>query len=68
MLDKNGKIKIIDFGLSTQVKPGQMLNQQCGASSFGAPDCFSANDTREQESHMDFRSGPLLYGCQKGPV
>lgn len=35
MLDKNGNIKIIDFGLSTQVKPGEMLNQHCGAYSFG---------------------------------
>ncbi|XP_038195146.1 sperm motility kinase 2B-like [Arvicola amphibius] len=38
MLDRNGKVKIIDFGLSTQVKPGQRLNFHCGTYSFGAPE------------------------------
>ncbi|CAO2628833.1 Sperm motility kinase 2B [Lemmus lemmus] len=40
MLGGNGKVKIIDFGLGTQVKPGQMLNRHCGAYSFGAPELF----------------------------
>nr|XP_048277319.1 sperm motility kinase 2B-like [Myodes glareolus] len=40
MLNENGKVKIIDFGLGTQVKPGQRLNRHCGAYSFGAPELF----------------------------
>ncbi|XP_052025356.1 sperm motility kinase Y-like [Apodemus sylvaticus] len=40
LIDNNGKIKIIDFGLSTKVKPGQMLSQHCGSYSFGAPEFF----------------------------
>ncbi|KAH0500665.1 Sperm motility kinase 2B [Microtus ochrogaster] len=40
MLDGNGKVKIIDFGLGTQVKPGQRLSFPCGAYSFGAPELF----------------------------
>ncbi|XP_049991901.1 sperm motility kinase 2B-like [Alexandromys fortis] len=40
MLDGNGKVKIIDFGLGTQVKPGQRLDRHCGAYSFGAPELF----------------------------
>ncbi|XP_038195137.1 sperm motility kinase 2B-like [Arvicola amphibius] len=40
MLDRNGKVKIIDFGLGTQVEPGQRLNRHCGAYSFGAPELF----------------------------
>ncbi|XP_052607527.1 sperm motility kinase Y-like [Peromyscus californicus insignis] len=40
MLDEKGKVKIIDFGLGTQVKPGQRLSRHCGAYSFGAPELF----------------------------
>ncbi|XP_036024600.1 sperm motility kinase 2B-like [Onychomys torridus] len=40
MLDGKGKVKIIDFGLGTQVKPGQRLSRHCGAYSFGAPELF----------------------------
>ncbi|KAL1770189.1 sperm motility kinase 2B-like [Sigmodon hispidus] len=40
MLDRNGKVKIIDFGLGTKVKPGQRLSRHCGAYSFGAPELF----------------------------
>ncbi|XP_005363409.1 sperm motility kinase 2B-like [Microtus ochrogaster] len=38
MVDGNGKVKIIDFGLGTQVKPGQRLSFHCGAYSYGAPE------------------------------
>ncbi|CAO2628823.1 Sperm motility kinase 2B [Lemmus lemmus] len=38
MVDRNGKVKIIDFGLGTQVKPGQRLGFLCGTYSFGAPE------------------------------
>ncbi|CAH7305753.1 sperm motility kinase 2B [Phodopus roborovskii] len=38
MVDNNGKVKIIDFGLGTQVKPGQKLSYHCGTYSFGAPE------------------------------
>ncbi|KAK7806861.1 hypothetical protein U0070_026753 [Myodes glareolus] len=38
MLDRKGKVKIIDFGLGTQVKPGQRLSLHCGTYSFGAPE------------------------------
>ncbi|XP_059132191.1 sperm motility kinase 2B-like [Peromyscus eremicus] len=40
MVDKNGKVKIIDFGLGAQVKPGQKLAFYCGAFKFGAPEYF----------------------------
>ncbi|ERE82139.1 FERM domain-containing protein 1 [Cricetulus griseus] len=40
MLDPNGNVKIIDFGLGTQVQPGQRLSRHCGAYSFGAPELF----------------------------
>nr|XP_038957443.1 sperm motility kinase Y-like [Rattus norvegicus] len=40
MIDKNKKVKVIDFGLSIQTQPGEMLNQHCGAYSFGSPELF----------------------------
>uniref|UniRef100_A0A8C8W739 non-specific serine/threonine protein kinase n=1 Tax=Peromyscus maniculatus bairdii TaxID=230844 RepID=A0A8C8W739_PERMB len=40
MVDGNGKVKIIDFGLGTQVKPGQKLSFFCGTYQFGAPEFF----------------------------
>ncbi|XP_076782632.1 sperm motility kinase 2B-like [Arvicanthis niloticus] len=38
MIDNNGKIKIIDFGLGTQVKPGQLLRFHCGTYVFSSPE------------------------------
>ncbi|XP_037065421.1 sperm motility kinase 2B-like [Peromyscus leucopus] len=38
MLDGNGKVKIIDFGLGTQVKPGQKLSFYCGTYQLFAPE------------------------------
>ncbi|XP_052026002.1 sperm motility kinase 4A-like [Apodemus sylvaticus] len=38
MIDSNGKIKVIDFGLSAQVKPGQRLSYHCGTFPFAAPE------------------------------
>lgn len=38
MIDKNKKVKVIDFGLSTQFQPGKMLNHHCGTYSFGSPE------------------------------
>uniref|UniRef100_A0ABK0KZM2 non-specific serine/threonine protein kinase n=1 Tax=Rattus norvegicus TaxID=10116 RepID=A0ABK0KZM2_RAT len=40
MIDINKKVKVIDFGLSTKTQPGHMLNQHCGAYSFGSPELF----------------------------
>ncbi|KAL1770173.1 sperm motility kinase 2B-like, partial [Sigmodon hispidus] len=40
MIDNNGKVKIIDFGLGTQVKPGQKLSFHCGTYSYAAPELF----------------------------
>ena len=38
MVEKDGKVKIIDFGLGTKVKPGQKLNLFCGTYPFSAPE------------------------------
>ncbi|XP_028638455.1 sperm motility kinase 2B-like [Grammomys surdaster] len=38
MIDNSGRIKIIDFGLGTQVMPGQKLRYHCGTYAFSAPE------------------------------
>uniref|UniRef100_Q9QYZ6 Sperm motility kinase 2A n=1 Tax=Mus musculus TaxID=10090 RepID=SMK2A_MOUSE len=38
MVEKDGRVKIIDFGLGIQVKPGQKLNLFCGTYPFSAPE------------------------------
>ncbi|XP_063136902.1 sperm motility kinase Y-like [Rattus norvegicus] len=38
MIDKNKKVKVIDFGLSNQFQPGKMPNHHCGTYSFGSPE------------------------------
>ncbi|XP_076782634.1 sperm motility kinase 2A-like [Arvicanthis niloticus] len=38
MIDSNGRIKIIDFGLGTQVKSGQQLSFHCGTYPYSAPE------------------------------
>ncbi|OBS75854.1 hypothetical protein A6R68_17694 [Neotoma lepida] len=40
MLDRNGNIKIINFGLGTQVKPWQKLSFHYGTCRFAAPELF----------------------------
>ncbi|OBS57161.1 hypothetical protein A6R68_11714, partial [Neotoma lepida] len=40
MVDQNGKVKIIDFGLGTQIKPGEKLTVIFGSYYFSAPELF----------------------------
>ncbi|KAL6030540.1 hypothetical protein STEG23_007339 [Scotinomys teguina] len=40
MVDWKGKVQIIDFGLGTQVKPGEKLSFHCGTYQFYPPEYF----------------------------
>ena len=37
LLDHSGNIKIVDFGLSNQYKPGERLKTACGSPCYAAP-------------------------------
>ena len=41
MLDLNGRVKIGDFGLSNELKPGQFLKTRCGSPNYAAPEVIS---------------------------
>ncbi|XP_052598741.1 sperm motility kinase 2B-like [Peromyscus californicus insignis] len=38
MVDRKGNVKIIDFGLGAQVRPGEKLSFYCGVYKFAAPE------------------------------
>jgi serine/threonine protein kinase len=40
-LDKEGNVKIGDFGLSNILKPGEFLKTQCGSPNYAAPEVLS---------------------------
>lgn len=41
LLDHNKNIKIVDFGLSNQYKPGEKLKTACGSPCYAAPEMIA---------------------------
>ena len=41
LLDSNKNIKIVDFGLSNQYKPGERLKTACGSPCYAAPEMIA---------------------------
>lgn len=41
LLDSAGNIKIVDFGLSNQYKPGEKLKTACGSPCYAAPEMIA---------------------------
>jgi serine/threonine protein kinase len=42
MIEKNGQLKLIDFGLANVFRPDSLLNTFCGSLYFAAPELLSA--------------------------
>jgi len=38
LLDSEGNVKICDFGVSKQLKEGEIMNEQCGTPAYIAPE------------------------------
>ncbi|XP_051024046.1 sperm motility kinase 4A-like [Acomys russatus] len=67
MVDATGKVKIIDFGLGTLVRPGKKLSGFCGALRFGAPECF-LHQPYDGTKVDTWNMGVLLYFMVTGTL
>ncbi|CAF4123245.1 unnamed protein product [Rotaria sp. Silwood2] len=64
LLDENGNIKIIDFGLSKWLSLGQKTSTICGTLQYIAPEVLSV---RPYDHRVDWWSlGILMYACLFG--
>ncbi|XP_051020046.1 sperm motility kinase Z-like [Acomys russatus] len=67
IVDEQGKIKIIDFGLSARFRPGQKLERLCGALQFVPPEVFLGL-TYDGPKLDTWTLGVLLYFMVTGLV
>lgn len=66
-MDKNGDVKICDFGVSRVIKKSQQITEQCGTPAYIAPEIIS--DKGYQGFDADIWSlGVLLYAMVCGTV
>lgn len=67
LLDGKGQVKIADFGVSKQVKPGEIMREQCGTPAYIAPEII--RDRGYQGFKADLWSaGVVLYAMLYGTV
>jgi 5'-AMP-activated protein kinase catalytic alpha subunit len=65
LLDQNKNIKIVDFGLSNQYKPGEKLKTACGSPCYAAPEMIAGK--RYECINVDIWScGIILYAMLCG--
>lgn len=65
LLDANRNIKIVDFGLSNQYKPGEKLKTACGSPCYAAPEMIAGK--RYECLNVDIWScGIILYAMLCG--
>ena len=65
LLDQNKNIKIVDFGLSNQYKPGEKLKTACGSPCYAAPEMIAGK--RYECIKVDIWScGIILYAMLCG--
>ena len=67
LLDKNGGLKLIDFGLANFIDPFKHLSTFCGSLYFAAPEVLSAKKYIGPEIDM-WSLGVILYVLVSGKV
>lgn len=67
LLDDNGSIKIIDFGFSRFVGPGQMVVTPCGSPAFAAPEIVSGLEYDGMIADM-WSVGVILFSLVTGEL
>jgi 5'-AMP-activated protein kinase, catalytic alpha subunit len=67
LLDSEGEVKICDFGVSKLVRPGEVMNEQCGTPAYIAPEIL--RDKGYEGFSVDLWSaGVVLYAMLYGTV
>jgi 5'-AMP-activated protein kinase catalytic alpha subunit len=65
LLDQNRMLKIVDFGLSNQYKPGERLKTACGSPCYAAPEMIAGK--KYECLNVDIWScGIILYAMLCG--
>jgi serine/threonine protein kinase len=61
MMDSTGNIKIGDFGLSAEMKEGELLHDSCGSPDYVAPELLYENPAYEGPEVDVWSCGAILY-------
>ena len=64
-LDKNGAIKIGDFGFSRYIPQDNLATTICGSPCYSAPECFSGNPYNPYKSDI-WSCGIIMYAMLTG--
>ena len=67
LLDGKGMVKIADFGVSKQVKPGEIMREQCGTPAYIAPEIIRDRGYQGFKADM-WSAGVVLYAMLYGTV
>lgn len=67
LIDLNNKIKICDFGVSKQIKKGEIIYDQCGTPAYIAPEILR-NDGFQGGAADIWSAGIVLYAMVQGRV
>ena len=65
LLDSNNDLKLIDFGLSTKYKEGELLNQHCGTIVYAAPEVLDYKSYHGMLVDV-WSCGIVLFGMLSG--
>ena len=65
LLDSNNDLKLIDFGLSTKYKEGELLNQHCGTIVYAAPEVLDYKSYHGMLVDV-WSCGVVLFGMLSG--
>ena len=65
LLDRNGDLKLVDFGLSTKYKDNELLNQPCGTVVYAAPEVLQGKEYHGMLCDV-WSSGIVLFGMLSG--
>ena len=67
LLDKNGDVKICDFGVSRVIKRSQRITEQCGTPAYIAPEIISDRGYSGFDADI-WSLGVLLFAMVSGTV